>query len=262
MPINEPAMTLLGTGRLSLRIGELQICTDTSLAFAEGEIWGILGCNGSGKTTLLHTLAGLRHADGGAVQLLGQDLNTVPRRQVARDMGILFQQQEELFPATVLESALAGRHPFLKAWQWESEQDVAITKQALRDTELSGLSTRAINTLSGGEMQRLKIATLLTQNPRLMLLDEPTNHLDLNHQVKLLSLLVTRARKQRGAIVMALHDINLAARFCTHILVLAPGSEPRGGTVADMLKTDILQQAYGWPLARITTPAGTFFYPE
>lgn len=262
MATNKTAMPLLRANRLSVEIGERRICTDASLAFEEGQIWGILGCNGSGKTTLLHTLAGLRRAHTGGVSLMGHDINTLPRRQVAHSMGILFQQQEELFPASVLESALAGRHPFLKAWQWESEQDIAIARQALQDTELSGFSERAINTLSGGEMQRLKIATLLTQNPRLMLLDEPTNHLDLKHQVTLLGLLIERAHKHHGVILMALHDINLAARFCTHILLLAPGSEPQAGPVADMLNPDILQQAYGWPLARISTPGGSYFYPK
>ncbi len=255
-------MILLEANRLAVAIGDLQICSTTSIAFSANQIWGVLGCNGSGKTTLLHTLAGLRPPTGGTIKLLGEDLDSLARGKVARSIGLLFQQQEELFPATVLESALAGRHPFLKAWQWESEQDIATARQALRDTDLSGLSERAIDTLSGGEMQRLKIATLLTQNPRLMLLDEPTNHLDLNHQIKLLSLLVQRANEQRGAVVMALHDINLAVRFCTHILVLAPGREPQAGPAGDMLTTPVLQQAYGWPLSRITTSAGDYFYPQ
>ncbi len=255
-------MSLLCTEKLGVQIADKRICFSLDLNIDPGQTWGILGCNGVGKTTLLHTLAGLRTAESGAIKLDDQPLSRLNRRQIAQKMGILFQQQVDPFPATVLESALIGRHPFIKSWHWESHQDIQITTSALRKVGLEGFEKRLTNSLSGGEKQRLKLATLLTQNPGIMLLDEPTNHLDLNYQMRLLLLLKKHSTESNGALLMALHDINLAVRFCSHIMLLVPNQEPIIGTPEQVLTADNLNTAYGWPIKQFKNDELTFFYPR
>ncbi len=215
-----------------------------------------------GKTTLLHTLAGLRSADNGTVELMGKPMTTMRPRQIARYLGVLFQEQIEPFPASVLETALIGRHPFLGAWQWESEQDIAMAERALADVELVELCHRSIDSLSGGEKQRLKVATLLTQEPGVMLLDEPTNHLDPSYQIKILELLTNRVKDSGSAILMVLHDINLAARFCSHCLLMSESGDIQAGVIDEVLQSAHLSKAYGWPIIGHKTETGVFFAPK
>ncbi|MFW6346566.1 MAG: ABC transporter ATP-binding protein, partial [Halomonas sp.] len=148
-----------------------------------GQTWGVLGPNGAGKTTLLHTLAGLRPPRSGDVWLGERSLTDLRRRAVSQQLGLVFQDRQDGFPATVLETALVGRHPWLSPWQMEGGDDLARAEQALARLDVDHLADRLVNTLSGGERQRVSIATVLTQNPDIWLLDEPTNHLDLHHQV-------------------------------------------------------------------------------
>jgi len=255
-------MSLLSTTNLSISIGELTVCRNTRLNFEANQVWAILGRNGCGKTTLLHTLAGLRAPQAGEVQLFGQPLPELKRRFIAQNLGILFQQQDEPFPSSVLETALIGRHPFIESWRGESFEDYRIANQALRSVELEGFKERHSNSLSGGERQRLKIATLLTQTPQVMLLDEPTNHLDINHQIKLLSLIVKSIQEQHGVALMVLHDLNLAARFCTHALLLNPQAEPLQGSLEEVLQPGNLEQAYGWPVERLNLNGKIFYHPQ
>jgi len=145
-----------------------------SLTIEAGQCWGLLGPNGVGKTTLLHTLAGLRAPFSGSIDLAGRSLTQTRRRIVAQQIGLVLQHHQDGFPATVLETALIGRHPYLRPWQWESADDRARAQQALERMELAEMAQREVQTLSGGERQRLALATLLTQDPPLWLLDEPT----------------------------------------------------------------------------------------
>lgn len=255
-------MPLLEAHKLSISVAKKQICSDLDIPLEPGQIWAVLGSNGAGKTTLLHTLAGLRAPDSGRIEISGRPINQMRRREVAQHLGVLFQQQDEPFPSTVLETALIGRHPFIDSWRWESRQDIEIAEQALDRVGLEGFSQRFSSTLSGGEKQRLKIATLLTQNPLVMLLDEPTNHLDLHHQIRLLTLLAEQCREQAGVLFMVLHDINLATRFCSHVMLLQPDNNPLMGSLEQILKPDHLERAYGWPIDQITQGETTFYYPR
>jgi iron complex transport system ATP-binding protein len=176
-------------------------------------------------------------------------------------VGVLFQNQDDAFPATVLETVLQGRHPHLHSWQWESAADQALARQALSKVGLTGFEGRDIQTLSGGERQRVAVATLLTQQPRLLLLDEPTNHLDLHHQLSVLRTLLALCREHRRAIVMVLHDVNLAARFADHVLLLLGGGEVRLGEKRQIMETAVLEALYGHPLVRVATPAGPAWLP-
>lgn len=225
-----------------------------------GQRWGVLGPNGAGKTSLLHTLAGLRPPRSGTVLLDGEPLPGLRRRALAQKLAVVFQERQDSFPATVLETALIGRHPFLSPWQRESGEDFRLAHEALDTLSLSLLQDRLVSTLSGGERQRVSIATALTQQPAIWLADEPTNHLDLHHQVAVMALLNQQA-EQGAAVLMCLHDLNLAARWCDHILLLYPDGELCFGPAGSMLVPDALERLYDQPLSVTTVNGKPVFVP-
>jgi iron complex transport system ATP-binding protein len=254
-------MELLVAQDLAVTVADKQVCHDLDLHIRRGQCWAILGANGSGKTTLLHTLAGFRPAQGGEITLEGRHLDTWQPRQRARLLGMLLQHYEDPFPSTVLETALIGRHPHLQRWEWEDSDDVAQARKALESMDLAGFENRTIATLSGGERRRLAIATLLTQNPQLLLLDEPTNHLDLFHQLRALNLFTHLASQEDRAIMMVLHDITSAARYCDHALLLFGEGETLAGTITDVVTEENLARLYGHPIRCLTGPDGDVWTP-
>lgn len=231
-----------------------------NLCVEPGQVWGVLGPNGAGKTTLLHTLAGLRPPRSGQVLLDGRTITGLKRKTVAQSLGMVFQERQDGFPATVLETALIGRHPFLSSWQMESAEDLALARQALERLDVSHLSERLVGTLSGGERQRVSIATVLTQSPATWLADEPTNHLDLHHQIAVMELM-TREAGNGKAVFMCLHDLNLAARWCNHVLLLYPNGEACWGPATQMLVPEALERLYGQRLATTELDGAPVFVP-
>ncbi|SJZ86240.1 iron complex transport system ATP-binding protein [Oceanospirillum multiglobuliferum] len=252
-------MNCLTAKQLKISISGKTICQQFDLQLNAGEVWGILGGNGAGKTTLLHTLAGFRAADQGEIRLFDQAIAQLKPRTRAQQMGFLLQDDQAQFPATVLETVLQGRHPHLGFWQWESPEDYLLAEQALLKVGLADYAHRPIEQLSGGERQRLKIATLLVQQPKVWLLDEPANHLDLHHQIELLSLLTAQIKVVQGCLLMSLHDLNLAQRFCDKLILLYPDQPPEQGCVADLLVEEKLSQLYQHPIRCLETDAGRVF---
>ena len=230
------------------------------LALLPGQVWGVLGPNGAGKTTLLHTLAGLRPSRAGRVEVDGVPLTRLRRRRVAQCLGLVFQEHHDGFPATVEETALIGRHPWLSPWQMETAEDLALAHCALARLDLAELGGRQVATLSGGERQRLAIATLLAQEPGVWLADEPTNHLDLRHQVAVMELLSEQA-KAGSTVVMCLHDLNLAARWCDQILLLYPDGQACWGPAREMLVTSALESLFGQRLLSAELDGFPVFVP-
>lgn len=231
-----------------------------NLAVEPGQSWGVLGPNGAGKTTLLHTLAGLLPARSGEVQLSNAPIRSLKRRDIARQLGLVFQERQDSFPATVLETALIGRHPWLLPWESEQAEDQNRAEQALAALDVDHLSNRLLNTLSGGERQRVAIATLMTQNPDIWLLDEPTNHLDLHHQVKVMKLLKSQVAAGK-TVFMCLHDLNLAARWCSHVLLLYPNGDACWGPSEAMLIPDALERLYDQKLTTVEADGAPVFVP-
>lgn len=246
---------------LTLTIADRTLCAGLDAEMKAGENWVILGANGSGKTTLLHALAGLRAPDKGHVRLDGSEIGGIAPRPRARRLGVLFQEAESEFPATVLETVLTGRYPHLDRWQWEGAQDYRAAEAALAAVGLTGLAQRPLATLSGGERRRVEIAALLAQDAPICLLDEPTNHLDLHHQVQVLELVTGRALRPGHLNVFVLHDVNLAARFGTHAILLFDRGECRHGPLADMLNRPNLEQMYHCRLREIGDNGNTWFLP-
>jgi len=222
-----------------------------SMEVARGELIAVLGRNGAGKSLTLHSLAGLRPAKAGTINLLGADVATSKRQVLAKHIALLPQHVDDIFPASVLDTALVGRHPHIGRLSWESATDLAIAKAALASVNLDTLADRDVFTLSGGERRRLAIAQILTHAPDLYLLDEPSNHLDPQHQLDVLRLF--RERANAGAAVIAsLHDVNLAVRFADRCLLLYGDGRWELGATTVILDPDRLSQLYSTAMESVT----------
>jgi iron complex transport system ATP-binding protein len=249
---------ILEARQLAVSVGLHKVCLNLDLDLAPGSRLAILGRNGAGKSTLLATLAGLRDADAGTLRLDDKPFAELGLRQAARLRGWLGQDRSDPFASTVMDTVLAGRHPHLSRWAWESAADSQLAFAALASVGLAGFEAREIHTLSGGERQRVALAALLVQEPRLYLLDEPLAHLDLNHQIATLELFARRAREDGAALAMVLHDPNLALRYCDQAVLLYGDSRHRVGPAAKILDAATLSDLYGHPLRRVEN----FFVPE
>ena len=253
--------TLLSVRDLDVNIGSVRVAAGLGFELAAGERLAILGRNGTGKTTLLNTLAGLRETESGSIAVCGASYETLGARRAAQLRGLLPQGHIDAFQSTVLETALIGRHPHVGRWAWEGKEDERFAREALAAVDLAGLGGREVHTLSGGERQRLAIAALLALQPRLYLLDEPLAHLDLNHQIAVLELLSRRAREDGVAIVMVLHDINLALRHADRALLLFGEGRTLEGPVESVLTAEALSRLYGHPLREMRDGAARYFIP-
>jgi iron complex transport system ATP-binding protein len=221
-----------------------------SLELRRGELIAVLGQNGAGKTLSLLTLAGLRDADTGSVRIGTDDIQSTPRAVVARQLALLPQDVEDIFPATVIDTVLIGRHPHIGKLRWESTNDYAIANHALDTMGLADLAQRDVLTLSGGERRRLSIAQVLAQQPEIYLLDEPTNHLDPQHQLD--AMRTFRAAADLGAGVIAtLHDINLAVRFADRCLLLFGDGRWELGPSAEILSEERLGELFSTPMESV-----------
>jgi iron complex transport system ATP-binding protein len=233
---------------LNVELGGRGILRDISLQVAPGELVGLVGPNGSGKSTLLRALAALVPATG-RVWLAGADLRELDTRGVARRAARVAQSSaiDPDLRLSVADVVLAGRAPHLGRWQWESHRDRAIADRALRATSSAYLASRLAAELSGGEQQRVLLARALAQEPCLLLLDEPTANLDLGHQLRVLRLVrsLVEASGPRPAAIAAIHDLELAARFCDRLLLLDAGCLCAAGPAADVLTTASLERVYG-----------------
>jgi iron complex transport system ATP-binding protein len=205
-----------------------------------GDMVGLLGPNGSGKSSLLRLLAGLARPTAGTVSLDGTDLRRLRRQHVARSVAVVGQHADTDVDVTVRDVVALGRLPHRGVLGPDHKADAAAVDRALEQTGLTVLADRLWQQLSGGERQRTQIARALAQQPRELLLDEPTNHLDIRHQLEVLSL-VSRLPVTS---VVALHDLNLAALFCDHLMVLRAGRVVAAGAARDVLTPELIADVY------------------
>jgi len=253
---------LLQIDNLSLDIAGNSLCQGLNLQIQRNECWALLGRNGAGKTTLLQCLLRLRDISAGRIRVQGKNLNSIPRRQLAAQVGMLFQESVDALPATVIETVMLGRHPYSQSLLSDDEADIALARKALLELGLESFAQRRIDSLSGGERQRLALAMLLAQQPDLYLLDEPSNHLDIAFQTRLLDLLTTKIHDQGGSVIMATHDINLASRYCEKILLMLPKGKHLVGSRQKVLTEHNLSVAYGCEVRLLRCAEGPdFFYP-
>ncbi len=221
-----------------------RVVDDVSLTVARGAFLGILGPNGSGKTTALKLLGGLLAAETGRVEVDGRDVGAWSRRALARRIALVPQEMHPAFDYSVLELALMGRYPHLGAFAVEGPEDVAIARECLEATGVLRFEHRQFSTLSGGEKQRVVVAAALAQQADVLLLDEPTASLDPGHQLDIAARLTALNRERGLTLVLATHDLNLAASVCRELVLLRDGRVIASGATDAVLTGDNLERLY------------------
>jgi iron complex transport system ATP-binding protein len=243
-PTDQPAPRLTAES-LVLSYDKRRVVHGLDLDVPSGDITVIVGANGCGKSTLLKGLGRLLRPTEGRVLLDGEDITRLSSRRVAAVVGLL--PQSPIAPEGIKVGDLVGRgrYPHQSVFaRWNSDDD-RIVAQALADTGTADLADRRVDELSGGQRQRVWIAMALAQQPRILLLDEPTTFLDVAHQIELLDLLADLNRRQGTTIVMVLHDLNLAARYADHLVVMGDGRLLTEGRPRDVLTVEAMRAAFG-----------------
>lgn len=239
---------------LSFDYGADAVLRGIDVTVEAGGLVGVLGPNGSGKTTLLKLLAGLLRPANGEVSLDGRSLADLDRATLARRVAVVPQETELAFDYTVLEIALMGRYPHLRPFELESPADLSIARRMLEATGTADLEHRNFRTLSGGEKQRVVMASALAQfesddsseagGTRVLLLDEPTSSLDLAYQLETAALLHRLNRDHRTTIVVCTHDLNFAAGLCRHLVLLREGAVIAAGPTDEVLTPEAIGAVY------------------
>ena len=240
--------TILTLKNIGFAYGPLRVLQGIDLEIKPGEMIGILGPNGSGKSTLLKILDGVLPAQEGSISLYDQPLQKLKRRQIARQIAMVAQENHFRFSFTALEVVLMGRFPHLKRLQFESHRDLAIAQEALRATQVADLAGRPVHTLSGGEKQQVLIARALAQEPQLILLDEPSSFLDLKHKRAIFQLIANLSREKGLGVVVVSHDIDLAAYYCGSLLLLKQGKIYAKGSPAEVITKENIEAVYDCPV--------------
>ncbi|QJW44857.1 ABC transporter ATP-binding protein [bacterium BFN5] len=235
---------LITVENLSVRLGHKVILKDIHFTVRPGEFIGIIGPNGAGKTTLLRSLRGLWPVVSGSVTVKGQSISSMTDKQLARLMAYMQQEVNISFGFTALEVVLAGRYPYLKWWQNESVEDYELAFKYMKFTGVEKLAGKSVHRVSGGERQRIFLAKVLAQETPLMLLDEPTASLDLVYQEEIFRHCQTLCKQGKAALLVA-HDIKLAAKFCTRLILIADTQIVADGEPALVITADNLRKSYG-----------------
>ncbi len=239
----------------TLAYADRTIVEAIDVAIPDGKVTVIVGPNGCGKSTLLRALARLMAPRQGSVLLDGEDIRSLPTREVARRLGLL--PQAPISPEGILVADLVarGRSPYQTAFQQWSAADERAVSDALAATDLTAVATRRVDELSGGQRQRVWIAMALAQDTSLLLLDEPTTFLDLRHQIDVLGLLRTLNRRDGRTLVLVLHDINLACRYADNIIAMRDGRVIAEGPPAEVVTAETMREVFGLDCTIIADPA-------
>lgn len=248
----ERVLKLEGVG---FRYDRLWALRGVDLEVCAGELVGILGPNGSGKSTLLKVADGICIPQKGKVLLGGRPLSGRGRRDVARQVAMVAQENHFRFSFSVMEVVLMGRFAHLGRFHFERPGDVRVAWEALEATRSSELASRSIHELSGGEKQRVLIARALAQEPRVVLLDEPTSFLDLRFKKEIFELVSSLARHKALGVVVVSHDIDLSANYCDRILLLREGRVFAEGPPADVITPENVEAVYECPVVVDSNPA-------
>lgn len=229
---------------LHYEIDAQTLLDDVSLNADRGQLVGLIGPNGAGKTTLLRAIAGILSCSEGVVLLHGADLKSATPRDIARALALVPQIAPYTQGFTALELVLMGRYPHMGRLQIEGKQDNLIARKAMRLTETEQFSGRTLDTLSGGERQRIFVSRALAQQPRILLLDEPTSNLDILHQLKVIGL-VRKLVDDGLTAIAAIHDLQMAARYCDRLVLMKKGRVLTQGPPEDVITPDTIASSFG-----------------
>ncbi len=238
-------MTLLNIDNLKFSYGAIDVLQNISMQVMPSEFISIIGPNGAGKSTLLKLIDGIYHSYGGQI-FIGDSLQTdLSRKVLAQQIAYLPQEIDITFSYSVEEVVKMGRFPYLQGIQFYSEEDDQIVNHAMNLLHIIPFRDRSFGELSGGEKQRVMIASALAQEPNILLLDEPTSALDLHHQLEIYQILKNLQKETQLTVMVVTHDINLAAQFCERVILLDKGKVIRDGTPDEVLQFQVLQDIFG-----------------
>lgn len=250
---------MLKIDQVSASYGTRQVLREVSLDVSSGEVLAVIGPNGAGKSTLIRAVSGVIPMQAGHVRNHppnGQviDLSNLPAMKRARWLAVV-PQTVSLPPAfTVWETVLMGRTPYLNFLGQVSERDEAIASQALQKVDALGLSGRRVGELSGGEQQRILLARALAQTTPVLLMDEPTSNLDLHYQVGFMEIVCELVKEEGLAVLVAVHDLNLAARYADRVALMVDGQILAAGTSREVLTPELISAAYHLPVRVLPHP--------
>jgi len=229
---------------LTFSYGDRNVLNDISFRVENGEILGILGPNGSGKTTLINVINGYLKKDGGEILIKNKKIEKYSRKELARIMGVVPQDMIPAFDFTVYDIVSMGRYPHLGIIDPISDRDEMLIFEALKKTGLYELKDKSIREISGGERQRVFIARAIAQDPEIILLDEPTSNLDIRFQIEILEI-IEKMREEGKTVLMSMHDVNLAIRYCTKLALISEGRIYAIGEPDDVISEESIEKVYG-----------------
>ena len=246
-------MAKLEIENINLDYGPRSVIRDFSFQLYPGELLGLVGPNGCGKTSVIKSLSRILTPRSGRILLDGKDLRGIVRSELARIIGVVPQNPSLPETFTVFEVVILGRNPHMGLLSGETARDIAIVRQAMERTGITHLAKRRIGELSGGEKQRVTIARVLAQEPQVILMDEPTANLDIAQQMDILDLITGMCHEKNTASLIAIHDLNIAAQYCSRIIMLKDGELYAEGTPSEVITADNVREVFG---------ADTTIYPH
>ena len=236
---------MLELHNINFSYGATPVLKDINLSATAGEFIAVIGPNGAGKSTLIKIIDRVLHAQEGRIMLNDNSLAEISRKELARIIAYLPQESNFTFSYTVHDVVLMGRFPYQKGVRAYDENDLQVVQDMMILMEIDRFAGRHFNELSGGEKQRVLIASALAQNPRIILLDEPTSALDLHHQITIYQILKKLKQEQDLTVFVVTHDINLAAQFCDRVVLMGEGKIIRDGKPEEVLQFQLLQDTFG-----------------
>lgn len=244
---------ILQVDNITTGYAENKILTDISFSVQQGEFVGIIGKNGAGKSTLLKALRGFLPLNKGSIQLLERDLASYAQRELATMIAYLQQQIELTFDYTAEDMVMAGRYPYMKWWEQHGEQDKAIVEACMKYTGVYDLKDTPIKAMSGGQRQRVLLAKILAQQTPVLFLDEPAAGLDLFYQEEIFRFCQEMCSRGK-TVIMVVHELNLAARYCSRVMLINNGSVIADDKPAAVLTDQLLTEAYGVSIRSLINP--------
>ncbi len=243
---------LFKLNNISFSYSKFPVLKNIYLNIQEKEFTAIIGPNGSGKSTLLKLFGGILSTGPNKIYFKGQDITKIKRKSLATSISWIPQDHSMPFSFKVMEIVMMGRHPYLPPLAFESDHDNQIAQNALKLTDTLQFHNKSFNQISGGEKQRVLLASAIAQEPEIMLLDEPTSALDLKYQIQILNILKLLNETKNTSLILAMHDLHLASKFCKRLILLKNGEIFADGTPQNVLKKEILEKVYEVEIDLIT----------